>query len=157
MYKSRLWCKTLWQPFNKAKDTFISALANKRGWFFAEKYAKVFVYCLCDRYFMLVLLSIKADHKFFLGDIKPIIDKVANRVTVDRTKQVTWLQASAVRRAFGHYLTHPSIHFRHSFYFLKVEWRDRFGPVISPDADKCPRDYNRSQENRQMIEAIHQE
>ena len=42
-------------------------------------------------YFMLLLLSLKANRQFFVGNIEAIIYKVTNKVPVDCTQKITGL------------------------------------------------------------------
>src|SRR6266567_5303689 len=133
MRQSWLRCKALRQAFNKAKDTFISTLANKRRRFLTKQNAQIFVNALGNVYLMLILLALKTNHQLFVSNIEAVIDQVANRVTVNGTNQISRLETCPVGRTFGHNLTHPSIHFWHSSissrlqgaHFVQYNWNQQ--------------------------------
>src|SRR5579875_3212027 len=72
------------QALDKAENAFISALANKRCWLLAEKHAQILIIVFGNRYFTLLLLTLKANRQYLSGDVKAIINQVANEVSIDR-------------------------------------------------------------------------
>ena len=113
MSQARLWRKAFGQPFDKTKDTFIGTLANKGSGLFAKEHTQIFIESLADMYFMLILLALKTDGEFFIGNIEAVIYQVTNNISIDRANKIAGLETCAVGRAFRYYLTHPSIHFWH--------------------------------------------
>src|SRR5262249_54711951 len=61
-------CEALGQSLDKAEDTFIGALADKRSGLFTKEHAQVLIIRLRDIYFLCVLLSLKTNRQFFLCD-----------------------------------------------------------------------------------------
>src|SRR6266702_4236752 len=111
MGQARLRRKAFGQPLDKTKDAFIGTLANKGGGLFTKEHTQIFIESLADMYFILILLALKANSQFFIGNIEAVIYQVTNNISIDRANKIAGLETCAVGRAFRYYLTHPSIHF----------------------------------------------
>src|SRR5882757_7587915 len=91
MWQPWLRCKPFWQTFNKAKDTFISTLADKRRWLLTEQNTQIFISALSNAYLALILLALKTNHQLFVGNIEAIIDQITNYMTINGTNQIARL------------------------------------------------------------------
>jgi len=83
--------KPLGEPLNKAEDTFIGTLANKRGGLFTKQHAQILINAFLNNHLMLLLLAIIANHQFLIGNVETIIDQVADHVPIDGANEIPWL------------------------------------------------------------------